>query len=123
MIQNGGSMRLANTVLALLQEQKSDAAEVWWVEAYSNGREQGYFLCSAAGGVAFARDQNEDGVVVYSGLGRGMFDRMAGNCPSRLCQRRLLPNATAAADFIGAELKRLDQRSKAAGDGRFGEAV
>jgi len=63
--------------------------EKYWIEAYSNGREQGFLICywkinsRNAIRVAFSENRNSDSLVVYVGDGKetGQFD-MTGNVPS-----------------------------------------
>jgi hypothetical protein len=55
-----------------------------WLEAYSNGREQGFNLTLTASGldrrVSFSEDRSSDSIVVYAGKYRDFS--MLGNAPN-----------------------------------------
>jgi len=68
MINNLSSIK-AQIVLLVIQDLFTDA-NIYSVDFFCNGREQGYKLTSRRVGncyVAFAEDRNTDSIVVYSG--------------------------------------------------------
>ncbi len=65
---NRSMMQHAFAVLKLLEPI---ASENWWLESYSNGREQGFNLWTGGGKqdrrVSFSRSRGADDIVVYTG--------------------------------------------------------
>lgn len=71
---------MARKVLGRLKIPK-----VFVIEAYSNGREQGFALFLYKKKIAFSENRNSDDLVVYVGL-QNEFD-MAGNIPNERVYR------------------------------------
>lgn len=72
---------LAGTILSAVERRLSTEVAHWhYVQAYSNGREQGYYIGGGDKVVAFSEFRNSDSIVVYVGE-RGTFS-MQGNVPS-----------------------------------------
>lgn len=65
------SLAVADAVLALCEalipEHDKHLADTFYVECYSNGREQGYVLCGHTVRVAFSQYRGSDSIVVYVG--------------------------------------------------------
>lgn len=80
MIPFKSNMAVANVVLSLLQAKHNNPNTRFWIEAYSNGREQGYYLTNGHVGIAFSENRNSDSIVAY--VGRSRDFSMQGNVPS-----------------------------------------
>jgi len=81
---NRRKMNVAEAVLAIVEGMTRDDVDLW-LEAYCNGREQGYCLWNLSPGtsgkkVCFAEYRNSDSIVVYSGE-TSEFS-MQGNVPT-----------------------------------------
>ena len=66
------SKRVANAVLAAVDATLQDGEQDGhWVEAFSNGREQGYCIKASNGdAICFSECRNSDSIVVYNGTWR-----------------------------------------------------
>jgi hypothetical protein len=75
-------MILANAILSLVDYRMPDAMrDQVWVEAYANGREQGYHLATTSSRcVSFSEGRNHDGIVIYRGT--TLDFSMQGNTPN-----------------------------------------
>jgi hypothetical protein len=77
--QRKQNLTVATALLAVVESIISeDDQKGWWLECYSNGREQGYCLHSYRRQISFSENRNSDDIVVYVGY---MFN-MQGNGPT-----------------------------------------
>lgn len=78
----------ANAVLAVFFDMFREKAYKLHVEAYVNGREQGFCLNNYTSNrkVSFSEDRRSDSIVVYFGFGNDFS--MQGNVPSEEVYRK-----------------------------------
>ena len=112
MIRTTNSLLVAQAVMSLVNLSLPDNGLVesnFWVESYSNGREQGLAISHISGHqIAFAENRNSDSIVVYV----GMHFSMQGNVPTKdAYEARTLftyNKHLKAAEFIVQQMQKID---------------
>ncbi len=94
---------MMTVAFAVLDRLEPIAPDSWWLESYSNGREQGFNIWSGVNNrrVSFSRDRSSDDIVVYIGMYSDF--QLAGNTPLPKHgehNRYFFTNALDASNFI-----------------------
>lgn len=73
-VRRCGGLAVADAVLAVVEAlAPEELASCFWLEAYSNGREQGYVILSPDVAVAFSENRNSDDIVIYVGTPKDFY--------------------------------------------------